>query len=218
MTLNDKIVLIGATHQLTSSLESLGIEVLRVGRKERLQIDFLNCFDPDFLKNLPVDERLYCVNVGLLVGKQINDASEAEIMNSIKVNLIGVTKLVEHLLKINSDARIVVMGSESGRKGSFDTTYFLSKAALRQFVRQRKVGENQQLVMISPSTIYDSNMTASRADKERLEGYIQQHPKKRFLRMHEIATTLRFVLSADAAYLTNTEIEINGGKFSRLSY
>ena len=35
------------------------------------------------------------------------------------------------------NARIIIMGSESGRKGSFDTTYFISKAMLRSYVRQR---------------------------------------------------------------------------------
>jgi NAD(P)-dependent dehydrogenase (short-subunit alcohol dehydrogenase family) len=123
----------------------------------------------------------------------------------------------EYILNNNTGARIVIIGSESGKKGSFDTVYFLSKCALRGYVRERKVGENQQIVLISPSTIEDSRMTQNRKDLDRLNSYKSSHPKKRFLYMEEIAKLLASLLLEQTSYITNCEIEINGGKFARMS-
>ena len=48
--------------------------------------------------------------------------------------------------------------------------------------------------------------------------YENQHPKKRFLSMKELAQIISAIINLDTTYLTNTEIEFNGGKFSRMQY
>lgn len=211
-----KLVLIGSSSTLTNELEYTGFEIIRCGRSEKLKIDFLKCFDEDFAANVPITENLFCINVGLLIGKKITKASKAEIINSLKVNLIGSVLLMEHIFSNNQNARIVIIGSESASKGSFDTTYFLAKAALKSFITERVVGVGQQIAMISPSTIEDSNMTQSRKDQSRLETYRKEHPKQRFLEMKELAAAVNFLLSKKGFYFCNTELQLNGGKFARM--
>ena len=110
-----------------------------------------------------------------------------------------------------------MIGSESGFKGSFDMSYALSKCSLSVYVRNRRLSENQQLLLINPSTIGDLGMTVRRKDVERLNSYMRQHPKKRFLDSQELSKIISN-LFASSIYLTNTEININGGKFASLDF
>ena len=56
-------------------------------------------------------------------------------------------------------------------------------------------------------------MTTRRSDIENLQKYEKNHPKKRFLNSLEIFDIFNYLISSPK-YLTNTEIEINRGKFS----
>ena len=152
----------------------------------------------------------------MLQKKRITDQTKEDISNSFFTNCISIVLLCEKLLSINSNARIIIISSESGLKGSFDETYFLSKSALNRYVEERSVGTNQQLVSISPSTIEDSNMTIARKDKERLEQYKSMHPKKRFLSMVEVANLINYLFDDNSKYICNENININGGKFARM--
>ena len=78
------------------------------------------------------------------------------------------------------------------------------------------MGAKQQLVSISPSTIEDSTMTELRDDKERLASYKNSHPKKRFMKMKELANIINFLLANDSLYICNENVNINGGKFARM--
>lgn len=213
----DNIVVIGSSSSLTQSLQSLNINLIKLGRSESLNIDLSEKDKNKLFKNIPLNEKLYVINSGYLCGKKIVDLERSEIYKSADINLFNVVLVSEYILNNNTSARIIIIGSESGKKGSFDTVYFLSKCALRGYVRERKVGENQQIVLISPSTIEDSRMTQNRKDLDRLNSYKSSHPKKRFLYMEEMAKLLASLLLEQTSYITNCEIEINGGKFARMS-
>jgi NAD(P)-dependent dehydrogenase (short-subunit alcohol dehydrogenase family) len=159
----------------------------------------------------------YVFNLGLLRPKGILDQTTEEINESLSVNLIYIVKATEYIIERNSKAKIFVFGSESGKKGSFDTVYFLAKAALRAYVFERKLkSPDQQLVLFSPSTIEDAGMTLRRKDKGNLEYIKSMHPKNRFLKSLEFARIVYSFIVNDFSYITNTEIEVNGGKFARM--
>lgn len=161
---------------------------------------------------------VYIFNLGILIPKNILEQSEDEIFNSLKINALFTIKACEHILSTNPNARILIVGSESGKKGSYDTSYFLSKTMLRSYVKERMLhSHKQQLVLVSPSTIEDGTMTTSRNDVHRLELYKNQHPKKRFVTCSEIANLL-YDLAIGTNYISNCEIEVNGGKFARMDY
>jgi NAD(P)-dependent dehydrogenase (short-subunit alcohol dehydrogenase family) len=166
---------------------------------------------------VPLDADRYVLAAGLLRPKRIWQQTDAEIRSSMAVNMLSTVQICELVLNANPNARIVVLGSESGMKGSFDTTYFLAKAALHAYVRERAIGHpGQQLVCVAPSTIGDSGMTQRRADQHNVEKLVGTLPKRRLLTANEIAATIHFLLYGAGSYISNTVIEVNGGKFARM--
>lgn len=157
-----------------------------------------------------VDRMVLCA--GVFHGKQIADQSDYEIRQSLAVNMVSAVQIIDAVLEVNDRARICVIGSESGIKGSNDTTYALAKAGLHKYVETRAVGPNQQLVCVAPSIIWDTGMTRNRPDSEVLANNAWKHPRGRYLRAKEVAKLVHFLLYVDNGYLTNTVIRMNGGQ------
>ncbi|MBA6264788.1 SDR family NAD(P)-dependent oxidoreductase [Colwellia sp. Bg11-12] len=161
----------------------------------------------------------YIFNLGFIQSKRLLDQEDKDIYKSLCINALFVIKSCEYILSNNSKARIFIIGSESGKKGSFDTSYFLAKSMLRAYTKERQlISPEQQLLLISPSTISDGKMTTDRADVDTIARYKKQHPKKRFLESIEVASFVADIIKNPSTYLCNTEIELNGGKFSRMTY
>jgi hypothetical protein len=213
----EKLCILGKSSRLYGELVKLGLEVSAYGRGTTPSFD-LSKTKNELLKTIPVGYKYYCINVGYMSGMHILDMTQEEAQYSIQVNLIGIIEAIEYLLIRNKSCRILVIGSESGEKGSYDTVYFVAKAALRQYVLERKVLPNQQLLMISPSTILDGGMTVRRSDVDRLDTYANEHPKKRFMKMEELAMFIKDIFMRDHIYLCNEEVRLNGGKFARMKY
>ena len=111
------------------------------------------------------DYDVYIFNLGYLQAKRIKDQSSSNIIKSLSINALFTIKSCEFIFDNNPKARIFIIGSESGKKGSFDTSYFLAKSMLRAYTKERKLSfEDQQLLLVSPSTIEDGKMTSSRSD------------------------------------------------------
>lgn len=161
-----------------------------------------------------VGERyLFCT--GLIRQKPISEQTGAEIAETIAVNAISVIKECDRLLAVNPKARICVIGSESGFKGSFDGAYASAKAALHRYVEtKRLLFPDQQIVCIAPTHILNSGMCNRRnADGvELMEKRRTAHQKQRWLQPIEVARLVHFLLCQDQGYLTNIVIRMNGGQ------
>lgn len=116
---------------------------------------------------LPTADK-FVLAAGVLVGKQIQDMTPVEAYDTVNVNLIMAMQTCERILSLVPNARICVIGSCSGIKGSYDQLYGAAKAGLHHYVRTRKVKETQQLVAVSPCIISDSGMTERRSDYPRV--------------------------------------------------
>lgn len=158
----------------------------------------------------PVAER-YLLCAGIIRAKTLREQTEAEIAESLNVNLIRPMRLCDEILERDHKARICVVGSESGFAWSHDGVYAASKAALHRYVETKQLLPNQQLVCIAPSIIEDCGMTTRRDDKERLAGRERLHPKRRFLKAVEVARLIYFLLYVDLGYTTGTVIRMHGG-------
>lgn len=123
---------------------------------ERIESDYFPCTTK------------FVLAAGVLVGKRISDMSPIEAYETVNVNLISVLRLCERILTRIPTARICVIGSCSGIKGSFDELYAASKAGVHQYVKTRKVLDSQQLIAVSPCIIADSGMTERRSDYPRV--------------------------------------------------
>ena len=156
------------------------------------------------------DRFLLCA--GVLHQKPIAAQTPAEVRESLAVNLISAVRVCESVLDANPQARICVLGSESGFKGSYDTTYAVAKAGLHSYVETRALGAGQQLVAVAPHIIWDTDMTQRRTDVAALAKRAREQPRMRYLTALEVARLIRFLLYDDDGAITNTVIRMNGGR------
>tara|TARA_A100001035_G_C27749326_1_gene485619 strand:+ start:218 stop:886 length:669 start_codon:yes stop_codon:yes gene_type:complete len=213
--LNDReICLIGTNITITRQLIKKGFLVNQFGRNTSPSIDFEHKDLKEKIKKI-IDMQStnkYLIISGFLQSKKIFDQNKEEISKSFFVNAVGAVLFAEYLFSQKPNARLIIIGSESGFKGSFDLSYALSKSSLKLYVQQKKLKVNQQILLLSPSTIDNFGMTLRRTDKDNLKKYKENHPKKRFLNSSELIDLI-INLFASTSYLTNIEISVNGGKF-----
>ncbi len=163
---------------------------------------------------IPVDLDRYVLAAGLLMARPLHHQTFAETAASFAVNLTSVVRICDHLLDNNPCARIVVIGSESWR-GSYDTSYFLSKVALNAYVEHKRlIHHTQQLVVVSPTIILDSGMTRRREDVDSVKERAALSPRGDFLRAAEVAKLVHYCLYVDSGNLTNTVVSLNCGVFA----
>lgn len=161
---------------------------------------------------VPGDGDRFLLCAGMLHQKKIAVQSPAEVRESLAVNLISAVRICEAALDASPRARICVLGSDSGFKGSYDTTYAVAKAGLHRYVETRALAPGQQLVAVAPHIIWDTGMTQRRADLAALRERAQKEPMRRYLRAAEVARLIRFLLYEDEGAITNTVIRMNGGR------
>ena len=160
------------------------------------------------------ERHLFCQ--GFLQPRSITVQTNEEIAKSFLVNAADIIKQCELIFASNDEARVCIIGSESGFSGSFDASYAASKAALHSYVETKKLRtSSQQIVCIAPSIISDAGMTIRRNDLDNLKRKEASHPKGRFLYCSEVAKLIHFLLYVDEGYLCNIVIRMNGGQHVR---
>ena len=212
---NNKISIIGTNNLIANKLICKGYQIEQFGRFTNPSIDFTSKnLDELIIKFLEYNtSKKFLIFSGFLQTKSIMNQTYNEKIKSNLINASGPVLISEYILERIEDAEIIIMGSESGFKGSYDLSYALAKSSLRMYVKQRCVKKNQKILLISPSTVNDLGMTERREDIKRLEKYKNQHPKKRFINCQELVDLIDYLFKA-TTYLTNTEKELYGGKFS----
>ncbi|AZO29411.1 SDR family oxidoreductase [Mesorhizobium sp. M1B.F.Ca.ET.045.04.1.1] len=160
--------------------------------------------------NFPLGAERYLFCQGLLRPKRIEDQTDAEIREGIEVNFASIVRACDLIFATNVLARVCVIGSESGYRGSFDENYASAKELLHAYVEKKRLSQLQQLVAISPGIIGDCRMTTSRTDVENLIRRREEHPKRRFLEASEVAAMARTLLYFQP-YISGTIIRMHGG-------
>jgi NAD(P)-dependent dehydrogenase (short-subunit alcohol dehydrogenase family) len=174
--------------------------------------DYAQRFDPAMS---PLDANRYLFCAGVLAGKSAATVQDGEIEAMLSVNFSRVVLDCERILEANPEARICIIGSESGYSGSFDRIYSGSKAAIHSYIETRRLRPHQQLVGVAPGIIEDAGMTLRRTDHANLEKRKACHPKQRFVTSEEVARLILFLLYEDRGYISNTVIRMNGGERAR---
>lgn len=159
----------------------------------------------------PIDVQRYLFCQGLLRPKRIEDQTEAEIKEGIEVNYASIVRACDLIFASNEFARVCIIGSESGYRGSFDENYASSKALIHSYIETKRLAPHQQLVGISPGIIGDCRMTTSRTDVDNLIRRRDEHPKKRFLEAAEVASLARTLIYFQP-YICNVVVRMHGGQ------
>lgn len=154
------------------------------------------------------DRYLFCQ--GLLRPKALAEQTPEEVVESYLVNCRSIIDACDTVFAHNSRARICIIGSESGYRGSFDGAYAVAKRDIHAYIESKQLRGSQQLVGISPSIVEDAGMTTRRLDIENLNRRRFEHPKQRFLTSAEVAE-MAFFLLYRSDYVSGTIVRMHGG-------
>lgn len=166
-------------------------------------------FVRDRLQDMQLDLGRYLVCTGFLAGRSLREISNDDAWKTWVLNFLEPARFCDRVFAANPEARICVIGSESGFNGSYDMAYAGAKAALHLYVETKKLtSPMQQLVAISPSIIRDSGMTERRTDFERLEARAAATRHGRLLEAREVASLARDVLCGATPFLSNTSLRL----------
>ncbi len=149
---------------------------------------------------------------GLLYGLDAGAHNSATAGATFAANFLDVAAACDQVLAAQDNARIVVVGSESGFAGSYDQAYAAAKAGLHLYVETTRLGPHQQLVCVAPGIVADAGMTARRPASDGLARRAVAHPKRRFVTSAEVAKLVHFLLYQDAGYITGVVVRMNGGE------
>ena len=157
-------------------------------------------------------------NAGITRDNLFIRMTEEEWDSVLQVNLKGVFNLskvlIRHMMN-NRYGRIVNISSVVGLTGNpGQTNYAASKAGVIGFTKalaREVAGRGITVNAVAPGFIA-TLMTESLPESVK-KAFIDIIPMKRFGKPEEIAQTVRFLLSDEAAYITGQTISVNGGLY-----
>ncbi len=156
----------------------------------------------------PQDCERFVLAAGILYQCQIQDLKIEEILSALSVNLINVMRLCEVILRTVPRARIVVIGSLSGREGSFDQLYAAAKAGVHCYVQTRLVQPPQLLACVAPTIVSDAGMTLRRADYPAL---LSRRPTVSSAQVAEMVAAILYADASKLERLNNSVRFMEGG-------
>jgi len=156
-------------------------------------------------------------NAGITRDNLLLRMPEEDFTAVLETNLIASYRLAKQatrsMLKARRGGRIVLVSSAVALKGEAgQTNYAASKAGLIGFGRSlaREVGSRGITVNIVTPGLTDTAMAAA-LPKERVEKILSDVPLGRIGRPEEIASTIAFLASEEAAYITGAVVPVDGG-------
>ncbi len=175
-------------------------------------------------------------NAGLFLHGRTEDADRASIGRLFDVNLLGVVLGTQHAFRTMKTrpkdlplASIVNLSSVAGLKGSqMASLYCLTKGGVRLFskscaVEAAHLGYRIRVNSIHPGII-DTEMARGVAEGMRSNGVPAEqveramagaHPLGRMGTAEEVARGIVFLASDDSAFVTGTELVVDGGMTAR---
>ncbi|MFF7728139.1 3-oxoacyl-[acyl-carrier-protein] reductase [Streptomyces sp. NPDC008001] len=155
-------------------------------------------------------------NAGVTRDQLLLRMSEDDFTSVVDTNLTGTFRVVKRASKGMLRARkgrIVLISSVVGLLGSAgQANYAASKAGLVGFARSiaRELGSRSITCNVVAPGFVDTDMTRVLSDEQR-EGITKQVPLARYAQPEEIAASVRFLASDEAAYITGAVIPVDGG-------
>jgi NAD(P)-dependent dehydrogenase (short-subunit alcohol dehydrogenase family) len=160
--------------------------------------------------NLPLDLDCYLICSGYLAGKALEDIDADELRDTWDVNFVSPARFCDRLFALNPAARVAIIGSESGIKGSFDMAYAGAKAAIHLYIQTKKLTGDQVLVGIAPWIVGDAGMTMRRKDPALLDDLRSATRRGRFITAAEVASVAHTALFGPTPFISNSIIRLKG--------
>ncbi|MCH6159559.1 3-oxoacyl-[acyl-carrier-protein] reductase [Streptomyces marispadix] len=155
-------------------------------------------------------------NAGVTRDQLLLRMSEEDFATVLETNLTGTFRVVKRATKRMLRARsgrIVLISSVVGLLGSAgQSNYAASKAGLVGFARSlaRELGSRNITCNVIAPGFVDTDMTKVLSDEQRAN-IVEQVPLGRYAQPEEVAASVRFLASDEAAYITGAVIPVDGG-------
>ncbi|ARH90588.1 MULTISPECIES: 3-oxoacyl-[acyl-carrier-protein] reductase [Streptomyces] len=155
-------------------------------------------------------------NAGVTRDQLLMRMSEEDFTSVLETNLTGTFRVVKRANRAMLRARkgrIVLISSVVGLMGAAgQANYAASKAGLVGFARSlaRELGSRNITVNVVAPGFVDTDMTRVLSDEQR-DSIVKQVPLARYAQPEEIASSVRFLASDEAAYITGAVIPVDGG-------
>tara|TARA_R110000868_G_scaffold189695_2_gene433073 strand:- start:116746 stop:117468 length:723 start_codon:yes stop_codon:yes gene_type:complete len=195
-------------------------------RAEVLPYSPQNIIEADFANPLQVDKSFKgfdtpldgIINAaGILQGNSIFESTPETLSELFNINVISPILMIKHTSsQLSKGGAVILFGSISGHKGSYDDAYAASKGAIHSLVRSLslKLAPNARVVGIAPGMTLNTGMTNSLIEG-RLEHNIKLIPMQLAGDPGDIASLTNYILSDEAQFMTGNVIDINGGQYLR---
>jgi NAD(P)-dependent dehydrogenase (short-subunit alcohol dehydrogenase family) len=160
----------------------------------------------------PLKSLVYCA--GLSLPKSVFQVTAEEMSRITNVNALSPMMIVSKVTRLLEKGGVIVLfGSQSADKGSFDDTYAASKGAVHAFVKTvcPKLAPDVRIIDFSPGITVPSKMTSGQMPAELLEQKKQQIPMKSFGNPDDMAEIVEFLISDACKFMTGCTIDVNGG-------
>lgn len=157
-------------------------------------------------------------NAGITKDNLFMRMKDEEWQDIIDTNLTSVFKVskaaIRPMMK-KRNGRIINIGSVVGSMGNAgQVNYATAKAGLLGFTKSlaREIASRGITVNTVAPGFIDTDMTKTLTDEQK-EGIFSQVPANRLGKPEEIASTVAFLASDAAAYITGETIHVNGGMY-----
>ena len=160
------------------------------------------------------------VNAGVAKFAPLAETPESTYDEQFDINIKGAYFTIQKALPLlNDGASIILNTSVADSKGTEGTSaYAATKAALRSLARTAAAelaGRGIRVNTVAPgpivTPIFEKTGLAKEAVDEFTKEVIAKVPMKRFGKPEEVASTVTFLASQDASYITGVEINVDGG-------
>jgi 3-oxoacyl-[acyl-carrier protein] reductase len=208
----DKVAITSRSGEVPKELAQHGVLAVRCDINDAEQVDA--AFTEVEAANGPVE--VLVANAGITKDTLMLRMTEEDFTSVVDTNLTGTFRVVKRasakMLRARK-GRIVLVSSVVGLTGSpGQANYAASKAGLVGFARSlaREFGPRSITVNVVSPGFVDTDMTAVLSDERRKE-IVSGVPLGRYAAPAEIASTVRFLASDEAAYITGAVIPVDGG-------
>ena len=139
-----------------------------------------------------------------------------DLRNTMTINFEGAVRVWKAVQQhLTDDARIVVVGSQLGTRGSpHGADYSASKAALAIWARSlaQEVGpEGKRVNVLAPGYVDTAILAGDSEEKRKFRE--NEVPLKRVGSPEDMASTISFLAGQDSSYITGAIIHVNGGLY-----
>ena len=139
-----------------------------------------------------------------------------DLRNTMTINFEGAVSVWKAVQQhLTDDARIVVVGSQLGTRGSpHGADYSASKAALAIWARAlaQEVGpEGKRVNVLAPGYVDTAILAGDSEEKRKFRE--NEVPLKRVGSPEDMASTISFLAGQDSSYITGAIIHVNGGLY-----